>query len=129
MSFIAKFKVDDMEMNVLHCGFEFSKDIGATGKPTSIPKGGIVLLKLESNGATNLFDWMINPLQIKSGIITFYRRDTMSKLKTVDFKDAYCINYYETFDHTGDNPMQLELTLSARELKINDSTFKNNWPV
>jgi len=75
-----------------------------------------------------LFDWMISPTQTKNGIITFYRRDTMSKLKTLEFTDAICVAYSETFSHNGDHPMQVQLTLSARELKLNDSTFKNNWP-
>lgn len=128
MSFIAKLKVDGEEMNVLHCGFRFSQTTDASGRPTSIAKGGIITMLVESNGTTNLFDWMISPTQTKSGSITFFRRDTMSKLKTLEFTDAYCVDYFETFDHQGDNPMQIQLAMSARELKLNDSEFKNNWP-
>jgi len=128
MSFIAKMKLDGEEMNVLHCGFRFSQMTDATGKPTAIPHGGSINLLLESNGGTDLFDWMISPTQTKSGTITFYRRDTMSKLKTLEFTDAHCVDYYETFDHVGENPMQIQLTISALEIKLNDSEFKNNWP-
>jgi hypothetical protein len=128
MSFIAKLSLDDEEMNVLHCGFRFTQMTDATGKPTSIPKGGTIDLVVESTGSTDLFDWMISPTQTKSGSITFYRRDTMSKLKTLEFTDAHCVEYYETFDHVGDNPLQIQLTVSAREIKLNDSDFKNNWP-
>lgn len=128
MSFIAKLQLDDEEMNVLHCGFRFTQSIDATGKPTAIPRGGTIQLLLEGTGSTDLFDWMINPTQTKSGTITFYRRDTMSKLKTLKFTDGHCVDYYETFDHTGDNPLQIQLTISAFEVKLNDSEFKNNWP-
>jgi hypothetical protein len=128
MSFIAKLKIDGEEMNVLHCGFRFTQVTDSTGKPTAIPQGGNINLVLESSGGTELFDWMISPTQTKSGTITFFRRDTSSKLKTLEFTDAHCVDYYETFDHTGDNPMQIQLTISARELKLNDSEFKNNWP-
>ena len=128
MSFISKIKIDGEEMNVLHCGFHFSQATDATGRPTAIPQGGSIDLLLESNGNTNLFDWMISPTQTKNGSITFYRRDTMSKLKTLEFTDAHCVNYRETFDHSGNHPMQLHLILSARELKLNDSAFTNNWP-
>jgi hypothetical protein len=128
MSFIAKLKIDGEEMNILHCGFRFSQVTDATGKPTAIPHGGNVNLIVESNGGTDLFDWMISPTQTKSGVITFFRRDTNSKLKTLEFTDAHCVDYYETFDHIGDNPMQIQLTLSAHEIKLNDSEFKNNWP-
>jgi hypothetical protein len=128
MSFIAKLSLEGEEMNVLHCGFRFSQTTDATGKPTAIPQGGTISLLIESDGSSDLFDWMISPTQTKSGSITFYRRDTMSKLKTLEFTDAHCVDYYETFDHVGDNPMQIQVTLSSREIKLNDSEFKNNWP-
>lgn len=129
MSFIAKMKIDGEELNVLHCSFRFSQGTDATGKPTSIPQGGNINLVLESNGSTDLFDWMISPTQTKSGVVTFYRRDSMSKLKSLEFGDAHCVDYYETFDHAGENPMQVQITISAHEIKLNDSEFKNNWPV
>jgi Hemolysin coregulated protein Hcp (TssD) len=128
MSFIAKLKIDGDEMNVLHCGFRFTQTTDATGKPTAIPQGGGINLVVEGDGSTDLFDWMISPTQTKSGSITFFRRDTNSKLKTLEFSDAHCVDYYETFDHSGNNPLQIQLTLSAREIKLNDSEFKNNWP-
>jgi hypothetical protein len=128
MSFKAILKVDGEESKVLYCTYSFKKVTDATGKPTSVPLGGQVSLKVESNGKTNFYDWMISPTQVKSGDITFYRRDEMSKLKTLEFVDAHCISYQETFEHIGDNPMLVELTLSARELKLNDSVYQNNWP-
>jgi hypothetical protein len=128
MSFIAKLRLDGEEINVLHCGFRFTQMTDSTGKPTSRPQGGHISLLVESTGSTDLFDWMINATQQKNGNITFYRRDTMSKLKTLEFTDAVCIDYYETFDHIGETPMQIQLTISAYEIKLNDSEFKNNWP-
>jgi len=115
-------------MNVLHCGFRFTQVTDATGKPTAIPQGGTINLIVESSGGTELFDWMISPTQTKNGTITFFRRDTNSKLKTLEFSEGHCVDYYETFDHVGDHPMQIKLTVSAREIKLNDSEFKNNWP-
>jgi Hemolysin coregulated protein Hcp (TssD) len=128
MSFIAKLTLSGEEMNVLHCSFRLSQNIDATGKPSAVPQGGAVNLLVESNGNTDLFDWMVSPTQTKNGTITFYRRDNMSKLKTLDFSDAYCVDYYETYDHNTDTPMQIQLTLSAKEIKLNESQFKNNWP-
>jgi hypothetical protein len=128
MSFRAILKVDGEDSKVLHCSYAFSQVTDATGKPTAIPQGGMITLKLESNGQTNFYDWMISPTQVKSGDITFYRRDEMSKLKTLEFTDAHCVGYQETFDHLGEHPMQIEIKLSSRELKLNDSSFRNNWP-
>jgi hypothetical protein len=128
MSFIAKLKLDGEEVPVLQCSFRFSQIVDETGKPSALPLGGSIILLLESNSNNDLFDWMISPTQTKSGSVTFYRRDTMSKLKTLEFTDAYCVDYHETFNHIGENPMQIQITLSAREIKLNDSGYKNNWP-
>jgi hypothetical protein len=128
MSFLAKLKLDGEEYNVLHCGYRFVQATDATGKPTAIPRGGNINMVVESTGATDVFDWMISPVQTKNGSITFFRRDNMSKLKTLDFTDGHCVDYYETFDHNGDHPMQITFTVSARELKLNESQFENNWP-
>lgn len=128
MSFIAKLNLDGKDMNVLHCGFRFSQGTDATGKPVAIPRGGAIQLTVESDANTDLFDWMVNATQTKSGSITFFKRDNMSKLKKLEFVDAHCIDYYETFDHVGTSPMQVQLRISAREIKLNSSEFKNNWP-
>lgn len=129
MSFLARLELDGEPLTVLHCGFRFSQATDVTGKPTAIPQGGTISLTVESDADTHLFDWMINPTQTKSGTITFFRRDASSKLKTIEFIDAHCVDYYETYDHLGEHPMQIQMVLSAHEVKMNDSEFKNNWPV
>jgi hypothetical protein len=128
MSFIAKMELEGENSNILYCSFRFTQVTDATGRPSSVPKGGAVMLTVESSGQSDLFDWMISPEQTRSGLITFYRRDTMSKLKTLEFTDAHCIDYQEVYQHDGEFPMQIKLVLSAKELKLNDSTFTNNWP-
>ena len=115
-------------MNILHCAFRFTQATDGTGKPTAIPQGGAVTLVVESNGTTGLFDWMVSATETKNGTITFYRRDNMSKLKTLQFTDAHCVDYHETYDHNSESPMQVQITLSAKEVKLNESKFKNNWP-
>ena len=128
MSFYSQMKVDGYECAVLQASFRLSQQMDLTGKPVAIPLGGTITLKVESTGDTRFFDWMASPVQTRSGSVTFYRRDTMSKLKTLEFTDAHCVGYHEIFDCTGEHPMQIELVLSARTLKLNDSEFNNNWP-
>jgi Hemolysin coregulated protein Hcp (TssD) len=129
MAFLAKLTIDDGdEMNVLHCSYRLTQGTDASGKPTAIPQGGFVSLVVESTKSTDLFDWMINPTGLKNGQVTFYRRDMQSKLKTLEFTDAYCIDYQEDFDHKGEMAMQISFSLSAKTIKLNDSEFKNNWP-
>lgn len=129
MSFIARLQLqNEDEINVLRCGFKFNQSIDVTGKAASKPMGGTINLTLASINHPELFEWMINTLQTKSGKITFIRYDTMSKLKTLEFENALCVEYHETFDPAGEHPILLQLTLSAHTIKLEDTVFKNNWP-
>lgn len=129
MSFIARLQLqNEDEMNVLRCGFRFNQAIDVTGKATSKPTGGTINLTLASFNHPGLFEWMINIRQTKSGKITFIRYDTMSKLKTLEFENALCVEYHETFDPAGEHPILLQLTLSAHTIKLEDTVYKNNWP-
>lgn len=125
MSFTAVINLDGEESNVLQCGFRFTETTDGTGRPTSVPRGGFITLTVESKENTEFFDWMISPVQTKSSIITFLKNDAISKLKTLEFTDAYCVDYYETFDHTGENPMQIQLVISATAIKLNESEYGN----
>lgn len=129
MSFIAKLQLqNEEEINVLRCGFRFNQSIDVTGKAASRPMGGIINIMISSINHASLFEWMINTQQKKSGKITFIRYDTMSKLKTLEFENALCVEYNETFDPKGEHPITLQLTLSAHTIKLEDMIFRNNWP-
>jgi len=128
MSFKAVMRLDGEEINVLECQYSFSQHTDHNGKPAARPIGGSVTVLLESDGDTNLFDWMISNTQTKSGSIIFYRRDAMSKMKELKFTDAYCVEYFEHFNASGEIPMQVKLVLSAREVQLGSSTFQNPWP-
>lgn len=128
MSFKAVLRLDGEEINVLDCQFSFAQHTDHNGKPAARPTGGALTVLLESDGNTNLFDWMISNTQTKSGSIIFYRRDAMSKMKELKFTDAYCVEYAEHFRAAGDVPMQIRLVLSAREVQLGSSTYQNPWP-
>ncbi len=128
MSFIAKLKIDQEEFTVLHCNFNINQHIDESGKPVSIPVGGLINLVVESTDSAFIYDWMISPTQKKSGTITFYRRDAMSKMKTLSFSDAFCVNYREEYIHLGEIPMQIAFTISARVITMVNSAFTKNWP-
>lgn len=128
MSFIAKLQLqNEEELNVLRCSYRFNQEIDVTGKAATIALGGTIKLTLASINHSGLFEWMINTFQKKNGKITFIRYDTMSKLKTLEFENALCVEYHETFDPAGEHPILLNLTLSAHTVKMEDTVFQNNW--
>jgi type VI protein secretion system component Hcp len=129
MSFIAKLQLqNEDEISVLRCSFRFNQNIDVTGKASSRPMGGTINLTLSSFNHPGLFEWMINTSQMKNGKVTFIRHDTMSRFKTLEFENALCIAYHESFDPSAEYPMVLQLTLSAHTIKLEDTVFKNTWP-
>ncbi|MBC9913526.1 type VI secretion system tube protein TssD [Chitinophaga varians] len=128
MSFKATLSLEGSTMNVLECHFTFSQATDETGKPSHRPRGGIIRIVIESDGSSWLFDWMISNTGVKSGTVTFWRRDVMSRMKELRFTDAYCVRYGEHFNASGAIPMQVQLKLSARELALNQSVYQNPWP-
>lgn len=129
MSFLAQLTIEDKEMNVLECTFRFSQGIDHGGRPTTLPRGGIIHILLESTDRTGFFEWMISRNMLKDGEIIFFKRDMMASAKTIKFKGAYCIDYMEEFNAEGEYPMRTRIQVSAEEINVNGTTYTNTWPV
>lgn len=129
MAFKAKFSVDGKEVNVLTCSFSFHQNVDPTGRPSSDVRGGMIHVSVESTEDTSMFEWMTDPHGFKSGKIIFYKRDSDSKMKELEFKDASCVEYNESFDAVSASPMYTSFTLSAREVTIGNATHANQWPI
>jgi hypothetical protein len=127
MSFLSTFHVDGEEYNVLEFNIDFKQGTDTTGKPIGDPKGGAIKLIIEATQNTKFLSWMLNSELTKDGKIIFYRRDALSKMKELNFKKAFCINYHEQFTSTTDIPMKITLELIAKELTFGDAKFSNNW--
>ncbi|WP_306353362.1 type VI secretion system tube protein TssD [Flavobacterium sp. '19STA2R22 D10 B1'] len=129
MSFLAKLEIDGEEMNVLEFQCTLAQDTDKSGKPSSDPVGGKLRLVIESTKSVMLFDWMISTSQTKNGVLTFFRRDAISKMRELQFKDGYCIRYDELFISYNDMPMRTEILISSKEITMNGSVFSRNWPL
>lgn len=129
MSFLAKLEIDGEEMNVLEFHCSLRQDIDKSGKPSADPSGGNIKLLVESTKSTLLFDWMISHAQTKNGKITFYRRDAVSKMRELQFNEAYCVSYDEIFVSDNNMPMQIQFVISSKEIIMNGSKFSRNWPL
>jgi len=127
MSFKAKMKVADKEYNVLNCSYGLHQECDATGRPSSVTRGGMITIEVESTADTSLSDWMFNNFELKSGSITFLKRDTDASAKELKFTDAYAVKYFENFDSEGKRPMTEKITISAREIGIGNGSHTNEW--
>lgn len=128
MSFLAKLIIDENTMNVLDCSFNFEQGADHTGKPSQRPKGGQINLLIETSKKIDFSEWIISQDSIKNGEIVFYRRDNLSSLKKITFKDAHCISYHESFNADDNDPFKTRLVVSAENISINSDEFKNLWP-
>jgi Hemolysin coregulated protein Hcp (TssD) len=127
MSFKVKMKVGGLELNVLDLSYQLKQETDATGRPSSITRGGNILFTVESTGDTTLFEWMCNNFEHKDGSITYIKRDTDATMKELTFKRAYAVQYKENFNSTGDNPVTETLVISAEEITVGTGTHKNEW--
>lgn len=127
MSFLAKLVIGSTEYNILTVDYDISQMIDHNHRPNGAPKGGLIQVMIESANNNELLEWMVKPDMIKNGKIVFYRRDANSPMKTVNFKDTFCVYLKEIFTAGGQNPMVTRMTLSARELKINNNVINNPW--
>lgn len=130
MSFKATLKFGSKEYDVLSASYSFSRDVDHKGRPSSTVYGGTINLSIESTDDTTVLESMVNSKHKPiSGSIVFYKREEdNATMKEITFTDAYVIAYSEALDATGGAPMNINFTLSARELKVGSATHENEWP-
>jgi len=125
--FKAILKLSGQEYNVLKCYYGLHRETDATGRPASISRGGMITFIIESTESTVFSDWMFNSFEMKSGSVVFYKRDVQSTAKELFFDDAYAVKYMEWFNGKGRMPMQLRLTISAKEITVGNGIHVNEW--
>lgn len=127
MSFSTKFKVGGKDYKVLSVSYDLTQETDASGRPSTVTRGGRIMVEVESTGGTELFEWMTNSFERKDGSIVFVKRDSDATLKELKFKEAYMVKYKENFSDTGANPLTESFTLSAETITMGGGEFKNNW--
>ncbi len=127
MSYSAKFKAAGKEFNVLDCDYSLRQEVDSTGRPSSVTRGGIIRMTVESDAETDLFEWMCNNFERKDGSIVFFKGDAEGTLKELQFKEGYLTAFEERFSSTGSHPMTISFAISAREVSMGRGTHKNEW--
>ena len=127
MSFKSKLSVGGKELTILDCSYELFQEIDPTGRPSSVTRGGTILLTIESTGDSFFFEWMTDNFDRKDGSIQYSKRDTDAKLKELKFEEGYLVRYKERFDSNGTSPLTETFTISAKQITIGNGTLKNEW--
>ncbi|MFO7613412.1 MAG: type VI secretion system tube protein TssD [Bacteroidales bacterium] len=104
----------DQPIKIYSFDFGFTQYTDETGKPTGYPTGGTINFMIETTPDTVLIDWMLDAKALKNGKIEIGNKD-----KVIEFKNAACIQYHESFNHMGGaQPMTTSFTISAEEIKV-----------
>lgn len=127
MSFKAKLKVAGKDYNVLDCSYQMHQEVDATGRPSSITRGGRINVTVESTQETDLFEWMCNNFERKDGSITFLKRDSDATMKELKFNEGYLIKFDEIYNSASENPMVVNFTISAKEIAMGNGSHTNEW--
>lgn len=128
MAFKAQLKLGSKEFDVISCNYSLRRDVDAKGRPASGLYGGTINLALESSDDTSVIESMVNQYKPIDGTVTFKKSDEDSKMKEVTFEKGYIINFAESFDIIGSQPMLINFTVSAQKIKIGNAEHKNDWP-
>ncbi|KQT24186.1 phage tail protein [Chryseobacterium sp. Leaf405] len=128
MSFKARVKVAGKEYNALNVSYGLFQETDATGRPSTVTRGGKIDIVVEGTGATDLFEWMTNSFERKDGSIVFLKRDSDATLKELKFTEGYLVKHKENFDSTGENPLTETFTISARKIEMGTGAYENEWP-
>jgi hypothetical protein len=110
---------------LLSCEYSFTQETDERGLPKSVVKGGIIKLSFNSMEDEELIWWMISAQSDKNGKIVFAGEEGEKIFKTLEFTDARCVYYHESFIRSAD--MTNEITISARELTVSGVRHTNKW--
>lgn len=129
MSFKAQLEVAGHKNNVIDISYALKQETDATGRPSTITRGGKIYITVESTGDTKFFEWMCNNFERKDGKVTFTKRDSDATMKELNFKEGYLVDYRENFSSTSDNPITETFTISAKEISMGNASHVNQWAV
>ena len=127
MSFDARAHIGGTEYVVLNLDYGLMQETDATGRPSSIVRGGKIEITVESTGDTKLFELMTNNFERQDGKIVFIKRDSDATLKELIFEEAYVVRYRENFDSISKNPNSETIVLSAKKITMGTGEHVNRW--
>jgi hypothetical protein len=127
MSFKARLEVTGKRYNILNVNYSLSQETDPTGRPSSQTRGGRIEITIESNGETDIFEWMTNSFERKDGKVVFIKRDSNATLKELVFTEGYVVKYKENFNSIGRTPLTETFIISAKSIKMGTGEHVNEW--
>ncbi len=105
--------------------FSFSQEVDNYGAVTSRVRAGQINLTLPGIEDAEVISWMAGRNIYKSGKIVFSGVLDTGKKRSIEFTDAACVYYYESFSDQSD--VVVKLALSARKIKFSGMDYEMDW--
>lgn len=115
------------EREVLMVTYSFGRPTDIQGQLAGIPRGGKITVRVKAlnNGTPDLMAWMVEKNLPKDGTISFNETKSGKKMKDIEFKTAYCVDFHE---HWGEGDAHYEeFTITCKEIKFNGAEYHNDW--
>jgi hypothetical protein len=127
MSITARLYIEGHEkgIKILSCDFSFSQDVDPMGKVNSIVRAGLINIKIPGIEDIDLIQWMIGRDVRKDCEITFSGFVSTGPQRSIKFKDAYLVNYHESYSEASD--IVINLTLSSRVIDFKNVVYESRW--
>jgi hypothetical protein len=107
--------------------YEFGQATDVEGQMAGIPRGGKLQVRVKAlnDGTPDLLAWMVERNLPKNGQIEFLETKTGKAMKTIEFKNGYCVNFEEKWeDKVGHFE---EIVITCKELGIGSVKYENEW--
>ena len=115
------------DREVLMVTYEFDQATDVEGQMAGIPRGGKITVRVKAlnDGTPDLMAWMVERNLPKDGKIEFLETKTGKAMKTIEFKNGYCVN----FEERGEDKMGHfeEITITCKEFAIGSVKWQNQW--
>jgi hypothetical protein len=121
------------EREVQAFSYSFNQAVDKENQPSGIPRGGQlkITVKAHNSGTPELMHWMlVQDMKKKGKLQIMQSNDVKTKMKDIEFEDAYCVDYKEEWldDIKGGNIAHIEvIILSCKMIKNQQVSFENEW--
>jgi type VI protein secretion system component Hcp len=131
MANTALLTIDGKKSDLKYVRYHFHRHTEDNGKPSGrTRKGEITITKDSIYDKASATAWLSKPDSAKDGEIVIYQDEEQKvALKTIKFKNAYIVEYTETFDleKAGSNTEET-FTISAEKIEVEGAPFDFKWP-
>ena len=123
-----KLSVDGFaDREVMSVNYSFNQATDIEGQIAGIPRGGKITIRVKAmnDGNAELLNWMIAPHLAKKGKVEFLKTTDGSTMKTIEFEDAYCIDFTENWTDKEGHWEQIQL--SCRKIVNGPVNYELPW--